>query len=237
MPSESSSVLDRAVAALRQALGDNLCSCCLYGSAVRGNAIEGVSDLNVLIILHESTPAAHRALTSVLAAHPQLDPFILARRGFERSARAFATKFQSIRRNYRLLYGEDVLAGLKFEPQMERFLCEQALRNLRLRLVYAFVIRSDNKPYARFLVQQATPLMVQLSEALRLNGLEVPKEFAARIAVIERELQVDGAVLQDLLALKAKPRRLSEEETVAWHGRVFPLVDQALRWVETRWPA
>ena len=86
-------MLDRAVAAMRQALGENLCSCCLYGSAVRGNAVEGVSDLNVLIVLRESTPAAHRALAEVLPAHPRLDPFILSRRSFERSARAFATKF------------------------------------------------------------------------------------------------------------------------------------------------
>lgn len=225
------------MAALHQALGENLCSCCLYGSAVRGNAIEDLSDLNVLIVLHESTPGAHRALAGVLAAYPRLDPFILSRRGFERSARAFATKFQSIRRNYRLLHGEDVLAGLKFEPQMERFLCEQAIRNLRLRLVYAFVTRAESKPYVRFLVHQVTPLFVQFSEALRLSGIEVPKEFTARIAVMEREFQVDGSALRDLLALKAKPRSLSDDDDAAWHGRIFPLVDQTLRWLETRWPA
>ena len=177
-------MLDRAVAAMRQALGENLCSCSLYGSAVRGNAVEGVSDLNVLIILRESTPNAHRALADVLAAYPRIDPFILSRVGFERSARAFATKFQSIRRNYRLLHGEDVLAGLKFEPQMERFLCEQAIRNLRLRLVYAFVMRKEKKLYVRHLAQQVTPLFVQFSEALRLSGIEVPKDFAARVAVM-----------------------------------------------------
>ena len=230
-------MLDRAVAARQRALGQNLYSCCLYGSAVRGNAIEGVSDLNVLIILGESTPAAHRALAEVLAAHPRLDPFILSRHGFERSARAFATKFQSIRRNYRLLHGEDVLAGLRFEPQMERFLCEQAMRNLRLRLVYAFVTRTEKKPYVRFLAQQVTPIFVQFSEALRLSGIEVPKDFAARIAVMEREFLVDGSVLRDLLALKAKQASPSDGEAVAWHDRVFPLVDKTLRWVETRWPA
>ena len=230
-------MLDRAVAAMRQALGENLCSCSLYGSAVRGNAVEGVSDLNVLIILREPTPAAHRALADVLAAYPRIDPFILSRVGFERSARAFATKFQSIRRNYRLLHGEDVLAGLKFEPQMERFLCEQAIRNLRLRLVYAFVTRKEKKLYVRHLAQQVTPLFVQFSEALRLSGIEVPKDFAARVAVMEREFQIDGAVLRDLLALKAKPASQSDGEAVAWHDRVFPLVDKTLRWVEARWPA
>ena len=92
----------------------------------------------------------------------------------------------------RVLHGEDVLAALKFEPAMERFLCEQAIRNLRLRLVYAFVTRTEKKLYVRHLAQQVTPLFVQLSEALRLSGIEVPKDFAARVSVMEREFQVDA---------------------------------------------
>ena len=59
----------------------------------------------------------------------------------------------------------------------------------------------------------------------------------ARVAVMEREFQIDGAVLRDLLALKAKPASQSDGEAVAWHDRVFPLVDKTLRWVEARWPA
>src|ERR1022692_4512097 len=47
--------LDQAVNALRTELGKNLYSCCVYGSAVRGNSIEGVSDINLLIILNQST--------------------------------------------------------------------------------------------------------------------------------------------------------------------------------------
>ncbi|HKS35660.1 MAG TPA: hypothetical protein VJW76_00620 [Verrucomicrobiae bacterium] len=41
-------VLDQAVTALKEALGDNLYSCCVYGSPVRGNAIEGVSEASLL---------------------------------------------------------------------------------------------------------------------------------------------------------------------------------------------
>ena len=230
------SVLDGTVAALKEALGENLCSCCVYGSAVRGNLIEGVSDINLLIVLRKSTVAAHESIAKILAGQPKVDPFILARRGFERSLRAFATKFQSIRRNYRLLHGEDLLAGVKTDPQLERFLCEQAIRNLRLRLVYAFVTRAQNQAYDRFLVRNTTTMFVQFSEALRLNDVVVPKDFPARITVMAKEFGTDATILNDLLALKAKPRRLNDGEALAWHTRLFPLVDQALVWVETHWP-
>src|SRR4051812_20180825 len=93
------SLLDQAVQRLRDELGANLYSVCLYGSAVRGNFIQGFSDINLLIVLNESNPDAHQGVARAIGADKQIDPFILGRTGFARSARAFATKFASIKRN------------------------------------------------------------------------------------------------------------------------------------------
>src|SRR5262245_35694115 len=125
MPAQADPVVEKTLAALRDQLKDNLYACCLYGSWVRGNAIAGKSDINLLIVLDESTPSAHAALSKIVGSEPRLDPFILGRRGFERSLRAFAGKFASIRRNYRVLHGADPLAQLKVDAVMEKFLCEQ----------------------------------------------------------------------------------------------------------------
>lgn len=237
MSSQSESTLNRAVESLKAGLGDNLYSCCLYGSAVRGNAIEGVSDINLLIVLNESGPEAHQAVAGALENFPIVDPFVLARRGFERSVRAFAPKFASIRRHHRVLHGADPLANISFDESLERFLCEQAIRNLRLRLAYSFITRKRHKGYDRFVVRNITALFVQFSEVLRLAGVPVPKDFEPRIPLFEREFQVDGRVLKDLLGLKRAPRRLTDHEAVEWHGRLFPVVDAVLRSIESRWPA
>jgi hypothetical protein len=227
--------LNQALEALKTELGQSLYSCCLYGSAVRGNAIEGVSDLNLLIVLNESSAAAHQAVARAIGERSRIDPFILGRRGLERSARAFATKFASIRRNYRVLHGADPLAGLKLDPELEKFLCEQAVRNLRLRLVYAFVTHGRHKGYDRFIVRNATGIFVQLSEALRLQGTQVPTDFEARIGLFEREYKIDGQPLRDLLVLKREQKRLGASEVARWHERLFPILDGALRWIEERW--
>ena len=228
--------LDQAVSSLRGELGENLYSCCVYGSAVRGNSIEGISDINLLVILNHSTAAAHQAVARAIDGQPMIDPFVLARRGFERSVRAFATKFASIKRNYRVLLGADPLANLNVDAELEKFLCEQAVRNLRLRLVYAFITRQQNKAYDKFLVRNVTGIFVQFSEALRLSGIAVPPAFETRIPVLEREYKIAGQVLRDLLALKKSPKRFSEDEAVAWHDRVFPVVDAVLAWMENNWP-
>lgn len=229
--------LDQAVRALHAELGDNLYSCCVYGSAVRGNVIEGISDINLLIILNQSSSEAHQAVARAMSGLPQIDPFILARRGFDRSIRAFATKFASIKRNYRVLHGADPLAGMQVDASLEKFLCEQAIRNLRLRLVYAFVTHQQHKAYDKFIVRHVTAMFVQFSEALRLNGVAVPPAFDARVSVLEKEFKIDGQVLRDLLALKKKPLRFSEADAVKWHQKLFPVVDAVLVWIETNWLA
>ena len=227
--------LEPLVADLRIGLGANLYSCALYGSTVRGNAIAGVSDINILILLEISDPVAHEAIASVLGSRRGIDPFILGRAGFMRSARAFAPKFASIRRNYKILHGPDPFAGLAGDPRMERFLCEQAVRNLRLRMVYAFVTRERHKSYGRFLARMVTPLFLRLAEILRLEGLDVPVGFEGRIAAFEKQFAVDGAALRDLLAYKAAPSTLSSEEASRWHKRIFPVVDAAAEWIEAHW--
>jgi hypothetical protein len=235
--SEFQSTLDRVVGSLKEILGTNLHSCCLYGSAVRGDAIAGVSDINLLIVLGESTAEAHLAVRKVIASDREIDPFVLGRRGLERSVRAFAPKFLSIQRNYRVLYGTDPLAEVRVEPQLERFLCEQALRNLRLRLAFVFIKHAQNRDYSQFIARMATPLLLRFSEILRLDGKELPKELEARIPMLARDLGINEQLLRDLLAFKKQPKKLPDDEVIAWHERLFPAVDKAVTWMETKWPA
>lgn len=228
--------VEEAVTSLRKELGANLYSVCLYGSAVRGNLVEGVSDLNLLIVIHQSSAEAHEGVARAVGWNPGIEPFVLGRRGFERSVRAFASKFSSIKRNYKVLHGADPLAGIKVDAELERFLCEQAVRNLRLRLVHAFVTRGKSKRYGWFILHQITPMFIQFSEVLRLSGGAIPQEFGERIPILEKELGLDGAVLRELLALKRTGRPVPEPEAQKWHEKLFPQVDAVLRAIESRWP-
>lgn len=229
---------DRAVEALRRELGDALYSCCLYGSSVRGDADEERSDLNLLIVLRTSDVDSQAAVARAIGGDPKIEPFVLGLPGFERSVRAFAAKFASIQRNYRVLHGADPLAAIVIAPELERFLCEQALRNLRLRLAHSFITRQQHQLYGRFLANSVTALFLRLSEVVRLSGGSYPKEVSDRIPVLAGFFDVEAATLTDLLALKAeKPKKMSDEEAVAWHRRAFEVVNTAMVWIESNWPA
>jgi predicted nucleotidyltransferase len=222
---------------LRKAQGPNLVACYVYGSAVRGNAVEGISDINLLIVLEKSDATAHQAIAQIFSAHPEVDPFILPRSGLERTMQCFASKFASIKRNYRVLHGADLFKDVQIDPHLERLICEQALRNLRLRLSYAFVTATANKPYDRFLHASISAIFIQLSDVLRLSGREIPKDFAPRIPLIEQTWISKESILTELLELRQKPRQLDQTTATSFHRRTLTLLDAAIGFIETNWSA
>ncbi len=228
-------VLTEVTGALKKALGENLLSCCVYGSAVRGNAIEGVSDINLLLLLENSNAAAHQAIAEVLADFPDVDPFILQRRGLQRTAQCFATKFGSIKRNHRLLHGEDPFVGIETDPHLERLICEQALYNLRLRLSYAFATNNPKRPYNRFLQANISALFIQLSDVLRLVGHEIPKDFAQRIPLFEKIWGSSATIMSNLLALRLQPQRLEAKAALNLHQHTLELLDAVICFTKDNW--
>lgn len=230
-------MLDETVAALRTALGNNLDSIVLYGSAARGDFVPGVSDLNLLIVLNESTPAAHEAMAGVLRGRPGVEPFAIGKPGLLRTARAFPSKFAAIRRRGRTVYGSNPLDGMPHFPELERFAAEQALRNVRLRLVYNFVKRGgDPRMYTRFVLDFVPALYAACNGALELEGHAVPAAREDQAALYSSIFHVDAQVLVDLVRLKREKQPLSAAQVSLTHERLFALVMAALDWAERRWP-
>jgi predicted nucleotidyltransferase len=230
--------VERIVRALVASLGENLHTCILYGSAVRGDLLPRASDLNLLIVLEHSTPDAHRAIADVVRNAPRVvEPFVLGREGLERSRRVFAIKFRSIKRNYRALHGADVLAAFDAAPNLLRFLCEQSLRNLRLRHAHAYITFGHRRErFTRYATRSLAGVHTALSELLRSEGIEIPADHAQRLPVLERTFGPIVSVLQDLRALKQSGRTMTAAEVDAYHGRLFTLLDVATAWMEARWP-
>ena len=236
-PAAWQTTLDETIAALQHALGSNLSSVVLYGSAARGDFVPGVSDLNLLIVLNESNPSAHEALAGVVRSKPDVEPFAIGRPGLLRTARAFPAKFAAIRRTGRTVFGSDPLADIPRFPDLERFAAEQALRNVRLRLVYNFVKRgSDAARYTRFILDFIPALYSACNAVLELEGQAVPRTREAQASLYASLFSVDTGALLELAQLKRKPQPLTAVQVSATHARLFAIVMAALAWTERRWP-
>lgn len=237
LPATYQTVIDNICTQLPAVLGENLFSCVLYGSAVRGNVVPDVSDINILIVLNESTPDAHMAIADCIEGSVLVDPFIIARKGMERSFKVFAIKFRSIQRNYRVLCGADPVAGFSVRDDAVRFLCEQALRNLRLRSVHNYIRnRKNHQRYLHTLLNMHTAVFTDVTEILRLAGEEVPREYRERIPAIQRYFDVDTAILDDLLTLKNNPDVWKAVDIALVHQRIFTFLNHIVMWMEQQWP-
>lgn len=232
LPPEYKKLLQKCVNILVDDLKDNLHSLVLYGSAVRGGMIRKISNLNLLLVLNHSTPEAHKVIASAIHASEEIHPFIVCREGLDRSYNAFAIKFESIKRNYVVLHGEDPFAAMGADPEILRFLTEQALRNLRLRCVHTFVtLGHDRRRYLHYLIHVIPQVFTDLGTALRIRGVNVPHDFADRPSAFGACLDADTSVLEDMLRLKEKPRQLSEQEVFTYHSRLFRLLDRTVEWL------
>jgi predicted nucleotidyltransferase len=221
----------RFVEAVKAKLGENLESLIAYGSAVRGGFQDGRSDLNVLIVLRQSTPAAHALLAAAVGAEKlRIEPLIVEGDELAGTVRAFAAKFASIRRNYAVLHGRDAMADVQIDPALERLLTEQGVRNLSLRLAHEFVVEGrERRAYSRYLFEVVTTVITDVSAVLRCVGVEMPKAHTDRIPAIATALDVDTTVLSELLAGRAKPRTFGAEEALGMHARILSIVNAAVR--------
>jgi predicted nucleotidyltransferase len=235
LPASYESALQGAQAALQKGLGENLFSLVLYGSAVRGDLEPGTSDLNLLIVLQAPTAQAHAAVREALGQKVRIEPLVVARAGLERTMSVFGLKFLSIRRNYRLLSGEDPFDGFEVPPDLFRFLAEQELRNLLLRTVHAYVT-SGVRPqgFGGYLARNASRFVVVLCDTVRTAGVDPKGALADRVPELQQALGTEASVLEDLLALKKRVGKLDPKAAFDLYARLLALLHAAVEWIESR---
>ena len=114
--------LDGLVTQLQAALGPDLRTVALYGSAASGEHVPKKSDYNVLVIV-DALPAsklpAVSAAVSAWSEDGQTAPLLLTTEEWRRSADIFAMEYADILQRHKLLHGA-LPDGVKVDPQFLR---------------------------------------------------------------------------------------------------------------------
>lgn len=179
--------LNDFVRAAHTALGDDLLSIVLFGSAAEGR-LRPTSDVNVLLLLKRFDRARVDQLREPLRlAHAaiRLSPMFVLRDELEPATRAFAVKFLEIKRRHVLLYGSDPFAALEVSRASTVMRLRQELLNLALRLRQTYMLRSLREEQLVFAVADAAgPLRAAAATLIELRGEPAlpPKEALERVA-------------------------------------------------------
>ena len=123
--------IDEFVKRVREAAGPNLESVILFGSAVAGDFHPGLSNLNLFCVLRDSSFAALQALAPVAKwwdQQKQPPPLCMTRQELERSTDVFTIELLDMQQHHRVLFGEDVVQGLRISMHVHRVQVEYELR-------------------------------------------------------------------------------------------------------------
>lgn len=213
--------LEALATALERALGEGLVSLVLYGSAARGDYRAAHSDLNLLLILADASPAVLRPIGPIVhrwvkAGHPP--PLIFSERGWRASTDVFPLEIEDMRQAHRVLRGRDPLKGLETSPADQRQQLErEALgKLLQLRAEYA---ASGPHPQAleALLVSSASTFFALFRGVLRLKGSVPPQTPPELIQAAARLVGFDPAAFDWVLARLAgqKAARLTQFDPIA----------------------
>ena len=153
-------------------------SAVLHGSVVRGEYVEGWSDVNLLLVLESATPEVLGALSVPFAGWAKshlAPPLLLTRTEWRRAADVFPVEIADIRTAYRVLRGEDPMAEVAVRPADLRAALERDLRGRLLRLRQGYVALAGDPGALAGLARDTAPSVVVLLRAvLVLAGAQVP---------------------------------------------------------------
>jgi len=164
------------VGQLREIFGDRIESAIIYGSVARDEYIEGVSDINVMILfdqLDATTLAAASPVARRWFRDGHTPPLIIEEEQWRRATDVFAIELADMRDAHIPILGEDVVANEELHLPELRIQAERELRGKLLQLQTGMLMGAEERDGLGKLLQKALPSFVTyLRAALRLAGRE-----------------------------------------------------------------
>jgi hypothetical protein len=230
------STLDQLVEKLRKALGEDLISVVLYGSAAVGDYHEKFSDYNILCVLSRITPAQLGSTGAIFRWWRELgnpSPLLLTEHEVRTCTDCFAIEFHDIKEHHRVLYGTDVVSSLTIDTCFYRAQVEHELRAKLLRLRQkASGVLSDKGVMRNLLVDSVSTFCVLFRHALILHGIDGPARKRDVIDRARERFGIDTAPFDALLDQREerrKPQEIEPETLLAAYmneiGKVIDSVD------------
>ena len=226
-PQRPEDIFDELLQDLVNALGTDLLSVTLFGSAAAGRYVKGRSDMNLLIMVAEG---AQRTTSRLLpfagkwAPAGVAPPLVMTPDYLEASTDVFPIEFLVMAATHKTLQGEDPLAALSLEPAHLRLQLEREIKGKVTALRTRLLASGGDARALTDLCREALPAFVAFFQAyLELTSGGFPQDPAAVLdAVAQTGLNVEA--FQKLGKVRAGEIKPSPPELVAlWEEGIAEL--------------
>lgn len=183
-------------------------SAVLYGSAARADFAPGRSDLNLMLITDDLSPARLSGLGGAFAAWRKSGyepPLVILRSEWARATDVFPIEITDMRCGYEVLRGPDPVAGLHVAPADLRQALEREFRGKLLRLRQGYVAAAGDPAALGLLAGRSSgTFLVLLRALLVLLGRPVPSEQVEVGAAAAAAMGMDGEPLLNVVRHRAE---------------------------------
>ncbi len=201
-----------------QAYGKDLVSLMLYGSAAGGSYVKGKSDINVLVVLTpEGINHLDKALVLVKTWRKRnvAVPLVMTKAFIESSLDSYPIEFLNMKNNSVLIYGENVLAALTFQPQDLRLQIERELKAKILLLREGYLESEGSVRSLRNLIGKSLTAFVSIFNALIfLKTGAVHHKKGETIKEMSNIFQLNEQVFLSCFSIKEGTDKLSSAEVI-----------------------
>jgi nucleotidyltransferase-like protein len=196
------------VSRMRDSAGDNLESVILYGSAASGRYHADFSDLNLLCVLRDTSYRALNALAPVAkwwSAQKQPLPLLMSRAELEATTDVFTIELMDMQQHRRVLFGEDVVAGLDIPQRLHRMQVEYELREkLILLRQRALLAGGKDRQLWELLVHSVPSFATLLRHALIALGQYAPEDKRAAVSSLSELVPFDPRAVHQVLDVRER---------------------------------
>jgi hypothetical protein len=207
---------DELVSSLQSAQDGNLVSVIVYGSGVVATNNPRRSDYQLLIVTERLTARDLRQMRPIIRQWTEMGyemPVFITAEEFGDSLDVFPIEFRLMKRSYRTLYGQDLLAGREASKEHLRWQTEHELRGKLLRLRSLALPAGESANELASLMTESVVTFVRLMRPIpEIVGEEPPLGRSATAQRAGEILNVDTSPIIRVLRLRDEPGGLMEIE-------------------------
>jgi hypothetical protein len=176
--------------------------------------VPGTSNYNVLLVLDRLGVAELAALSKPASRWAKVGnrpPLLFTPGQLASSADVFPIELLDMQQSHRLLFGEDLLAGLTIQPEHLRLQLERELKTQLLALREGYLLTGGKpKIVAELLTSSIAGFLVLFRAALRLYQSDVPPHKTESLKLLAEHVAFDPRPLLEIDALKHRRRKLRD---------------------------
>jgi predicted nucleotidyltransferase len=202
----------------RKVFGNDLVSLILYGSAASGHYVRGKSDINLLVVLTEAGMDKLADVLDTVSAWRKRHvavPLVMTRNFIECSLDSYPIEFINMVNSNILIYGENVLAPLVFNPDDLRLQIERELRGKLILLRQGYLDAQGKPRQLKQLIADSFTAFISIFKALLyLKHEKAPHSRREVIKEVGDLLSIDLSVFMQCADIKEGGDHLSSAEVI-----------------------